>query len=79
MFSRPTSIIAVVWRVLAMPRSTDNPADRAAEPSRMEHLDAVFRAAGQTLGECPSWVLIAVERMERDSRPRPDREERILL
>ncbi len=81
MSSSPGSIVAAMQRMLGIPRWADGSADRAVEPSPMEHLETIFRAAGQTLGECPSWVLIAIEQAERsDARNRgsgnPDRQER---
>jgi hypothetical protein len=78
MFSAPNSILAAMRRALAAPRpvgTVDD--DNGLEPSRTEHLETIFKAAGQTLGECPSWVLIAVEQAGRENARKPGREERM--
>ena len=68
MRSAPASFIAVVRQTLAIPRSIFAPAGQRLETSHAEHLETLFKVAGQTLGECPSWMAIAIERAEgRDS------------
>jgi hypothetical protein len=65
MISTPASIVATLRRVLDIPRTVFPPAGHRTEPSRPEHLEALFKVVGQTLGECPSWVLVALEQAER--------------
>lgn len=77
MRSAPASFMAAVRQTLAMPRSIFAPAGQRLEASRPEHLETLFRVAGQTLGECPSWMVVAIERAEgRDSDASEAAEER---
>ncbi|MGB3536557.1 MAG: hypothetical protein WBA42_00175 [Mesorhizobium sp.] len=68
MRSAPASVMAAVRRTLDIPRSISTPASQGFETSHPEHLETLFKVAGQTLGECPSWIVVAIERAEgRDS------------
>lgn len=73
------SIIAAVRRGLHMSRAIFFPSNQAFEPSRSEHLETIFKVAGQSLGECPTWVLIAIEQSERHDAYVSDVQERKLL
>lgn len=64
MRSSPASVMAAMRRTLDIPRSVFAPGGQGFEPSRPEQLETLFRVAGQTLGECPSWVLIAIGQAE---------------
>lgn len=64
MVSALYAILSTTRRILDAPRSVFAPAGGGFEPSRAEQMEALFRVAGQTLGECPSWVLVAVEEAE---------------
>ncbi len=77
MFSRSVSIVSAMRRLFDTPRWVRAPAGYDAGPSRTEHLETIFRVASQTLGECPSWVVIAAERAEFDNGKRPGQEERM--
>lgn len=64
MRSAPASFMAAIRRTLDIPRSVFAPASQKFEASHPEHLETLFKVAGQTLGECPSWMVIAIERAE---------------
>jgi hypothetical protein len=64
MRSAPASVMAAMRRTLDMPRSIFAPASQGFEASHPEHLETLFKVAGQTLGECPSWMVVAIERAE---------------
>ncbi|KQZ99884.1 hypothetical protein ASD64_13795 [Mesorhizobium sp. Root157] len=65
MVSALSAILATTRRILDAPQPVFAPAgERCFEPSRAEQMEAHFRVAGQTLGECPSWVLVALEQAE---------------
>ena len=64
MRNSPASVMAAMRRTLDIPRSIFAPAGQGFEASRHEQLETLFKVAGQTLGECPSWVVAAIERAE---------------
>jgi len=77
MRSAPASVMAAVRRTLDIPRSIFAPVSQGFEASHPEHLETLFRVAGQTLGECPSWIIVAIERAEgRDADTSEAEEER---
>jgi hypothetical protein len=78
MRSALASVLATTRRALEMPQAIFAPARHGFEPSRPEQLEALLRVAGQSLGECPSWVLTAIERAERPDIHVSDAEERKL-
>jgi hypothetical protein len=78
MRSALASVLATTRRALEMPQAIFAPARHGFEPSRPEQLEALLRVAGQSLGECPSWVLIAIERAGRSDSDVSDAEERKL-
>lgn len=77
MFSAPSSLVAAMRRALSVPRSFERIEDDDAEPSGSALREMIFKAAGQTLGECPPWVLIAIEQASRENAHRPGRQERL--
>jgi len=62
MRSAHASVMAAIRRTLDLPRSIFAPASQGLEASHPEHLETLFKVAGQALGECPSWIVVAVER-----------------
>ncbi|MHA6643964.1 hypothetical protein [Mesorhizobium sp. A623] len=78
MRSALASAAAAMWRTLDMPRAIFAPVRHGFEPSHPEQLEALLRVAGQSLGECLSWVLTAIERAERPDIHVSDAEERKL-
>jgi hypothetical protein len=64
MRNSPASVMAAMRRTLGIPRSIFAPASQGFEASHPEQLETLFRVAGQTLGKCPSWVVVAIERAE---------------
>ena len=77
MFSAPASIVAAMRRALSVPRSFERVEDEDTEPSGTALREMIFRAAGQTLGECPPWVLIAIEQAGRENAHRSGRQKRM--
>lgn len=57
-----TSVIAAIRRTLYTPQSIFTSSRERREASHHEHLEVLYKVAGQTLGECPSWLLVAIER-----------------
>jgi hypothetical protein len=68
--------VAALLRNLHLPRSIFVPSSRTFESSRAEHFETIYKVAGQTLGDCPEWVLRAIEQAELDDTPAPGTEER---
>ncbi|MFC3206980.1 hypothetical protein [Aquamicrobium soli] len=77
MFSAPASIVAAMRRALSAPRPFERIEDDVAEPSGTALRELIFKAAGQTLGECPPWVLIAIEQARRENAHRSGRQKRM--
>ncbi|MGB3418679.1 MAG: hypothetical protein WBG88_10160 [Mesorhizobium sp.] len=75
MFSVPASIVAAMRRALSVPHSFESAGD--AEPSGTALREMIFKAAGQSLGECPPWLLIAIEQAGRETVHRRGLQERM--
>lgn len=76
--SSPVSmLVGAARRVGMLLRPARLPRDRGGQALHVEHMETILAAAGHTLGECPSWVIVALEHAERDKARGVIRDERM--